>query len=150
MNLFLTRSLTLLVALASLTSCGTLTRTEKDVYTITEIDTTVASQVHNQPGDRDNGVIYPSSRTIAIERQLRQRDSVVVREYPGFIRLGVFEGIGLIGSSTDGTTTNNGLFGIFPSIDDLLFQERPDENASTLFAGGIYRIGIGEWKMQRR
>ncbi len=137
----------LLAALLLLTSCGTITRTEKDVYTITEIDTTIASQVHNQPGDRDNGVIYPSSRTIAIERQLKQRDSVVTREYPGFIRLGVFEGIGLIGSSTDGTTINNGLFGLFPPIDDLLFEDPANENASTVFKGGIYRFGIGEWKL---
>lgn len=147
MNRFSTRLLVLLVALVSLTSCGTITRTEKDVYTITEIDTTVASQVHNQPGDRDNGVIYPSSRTITMDRSMKQRDSVVTREYPGFIRLGVFEGIGLIGSSIDGTTINNGLFGLFPPIDDLLFEDPADENASTLFRGGIYRLGIGEWKL---
>jgi len=136
-----------LAAWITLTSCGTITRVEKDVYTITDVDTTVVSQVHNQPGDRDNGVIYPSSRTVTMDRHMKQHDSIVTREYPGFIRLGVFEGVGLIGSSTDGTTTNNGLFGVFPTIDDLLFKDEPDENASTLFKGGIYRFGIGEWKM---
>ena len=147
MNSMLIRSLGLLVLLVSLSACGTLTRTEKDVYTITDIDTTVASQVHNQPGDRDNGVIYPSSRTITLDRHLQQRDSVVTREYPGFIRLGVFEGIGMIGSSTDGSSTMSGLFGLYPSIDDLLFEQEPDPEASSVFSGGIYRFGIGEWKM---
>jgi hypothetical protein len=140
----------LFVALALATvGCGTFTRVERDVYTITEIDTTVASHVQNQPNDRNNGVIYPSSRTIAIDRKITQRDSVKERFYPGFIRLGVFEGIGLIGSSINKHSTYTGLFGLYYDIDRLLYSDkyRLDTTESALFSGYIYRFGIGEWKI---
>ena len=63
-----------------ISGCVTITRTEEDLYTITESDTTIREEVHNPPGDRDNGTIYPSPRTVEIERQYVQRDSVVERE----------------------------------------------------------------------
>lgn len=132
-----------------LTSCGTFTRVENDVYTITTIDTTETSLVQNQPNDRNNGVIYPSSRTVTMERKITQRDSTVERTYPGFIRLGVFEGIGLIGSSVSGPSTYTGMFGLFYDIDRMLFRDQYeiDTNESALFSGYIYRFGIGEWKI---
>lgn len=130
-----------------LSSCGTFTREERDVHTFTYVDTTTVEQVMNQPGDRDNGIVYPSSRTVIAERTIKQTDSVAVREYPNFIRLSAFEGIGMIGSTLDGKSTQAGLFGVFPSIDDLLFNQPTNSTASTLFSGSIYRFGIVEWKM---
>jgi hypothetical protein len=137
----------LLVISACITSCIGLTRTEKDRYTITDVDTLETSQVTNQPGDRDNGIIYPSSRTVVKERHIVQEDSVVVREYPDFIRLGIFEGIGLIGSKISGNSTQTGVFGLFPSVDRLFHNGEKDTSVATVFSGGIYRVGIGEWKM---
>jgi len=132
----------------SFVSCISYTRFEKDVHTITESDTTVAERVTNQPGDRDNGVIYPSSRTVTVSRKMVQRDSVVERAYPNFIRLGLFEGVGLIGSATDGAhSTNTGLFGLFHDIDETFFNVKKDTTASRLFAGEIYRMGIAEWRL---
>ncbi len=130
-----------------LAACGSYTRTERDVYTITELDTVVVDQVVNQPNDRDNGVIYPSSRTVTMDRSMLQYDSVVVREYPGFIRLAAFEGVGLIGSQLTGNSTQTGLFGVFYDIDELLFGDTAPDEGGKLFAGYHYRIGIGEWKM---
>lgn len=132
-----------------LVGCGTYTRVEKDVYTITQADTTVAERVTNQPGDRDNGVIYPSSRTLTTSRTMVQRDSIVERSYPNFIRLGLFEGIGTIGSSIDGApSTNTGLFGLFHDIDETFFKAKKDTSRSRLFSGEIYRIGITEWRLR--
>lgn len=134
------------IAAVLLVGCGSITRTEKDVYTITKIDTTVIEQVRNQPGERDNGIIYPSSRTIVMERNMVQRDSVVEREYPNFIRLGLFEGIGLIGSGLGGESVNAGLFGLYFDIDRILTQKRQSTEGN-IFKGSIYRFGIGEWKL---
>ncbi|MBI2794632.1 MAG: hypothetical protein HYX66_08310 [Ignavibacteria bacterium] len=124
------------------------TRVEEDVYTLTDIDTTEVQQVHNQPGERDNGVIYPSSRTVVVDRHLTQHDSVVERSYPNFIRLGVFEGIGLIGGQLTGNSTYTGLFGLFYQLDNLLFNKEPEFDSVTLFSGFHYRVGFGEWKLR--
>ena len=139
-------TLSLLLVLI-LTGCAGFIRTEKDIHTVTDVDTVDVEQVHNQPNDRDNGIIYPSSRTLIRERHLVQHDSVEVREYPDFIRLGAFEAIGLIGSSISGGSTGNGLFGIFLDMNELIHDVEADSATSALFSGGIYRIGIGEWKM---
>ena len=131
----------------SLTACGSLTRTERDVHTITEIDTLVVEQVTNQPHERDNGIIYPSSRTVSIERNMLQYDSVVTREYPGFIRFAVWESTGLIGTQLTGNSTQTGLFGLFVDVDELLFGDKLPEEGNKLFAGYQYKIGIAEWKL---
>lgn len=124
------------------------TRVEEDVYTHTDVDTTEVQQVHNQPGERDNGVIYPSSRTVVVDRHLTQHDSVVERSYPNFIRLGVFEGIGLIGGQLTGNSTYTGLFGLFYEVDNLLFKQEPEFGSVTLFSGFHYRVGFAEWKLR--
>lgn len=121
------------------------TRVEEDVYTISILDTTYQQFVKNAPGNRDNGVIYPSSRTFNNERELNQYDSIVTREYPDFIRLGLFESVGLIGSSSN-DKIGTGLFGIFPDFQNIKTSYRGDDNA--LFAGGIYRIGIVENRLR--
>src|SRR5947209_3968921 len=69
----------------SLGGCFTITRTEKDLYTITQRDTTVRTDVNNAPGQRDNGTIYPSPSSVQIDRRYVQKDSVVTRTYPAFL-----------------------------------------------------------------
>jgi hypothetical protein len=145
MTMHLRLILTLTIA-ATLASCSSFTREEKDMYTITRVDTTRAERVHNPPGDRDNGVVYPSSRTVEIKRDVVQTDSIVTREYPNFIRFGAFEGIGLIGSGRGGQSVNLGAFGMYPDI-DLLFAQRTD-TSSSLFTGSVHRFGIMEWRLR--
>lgn len=127
-----------------LSSCS-YTRVEEDVYTNTMLDTTFQHFVKNAPGNRDNGVIYPSSRTFNNEREMIQSDSIVTREYPDFIRLGLFESIGLLGSSSS-NKIGTGLFGIFPDFQDIRSSYHGDKNA--LFSGGLYRIGIVENRLR--
>ncbi|MBC8124950.1 MAG: hypothetical protein H7X70_04380 [Candidatus Kapabacteria bacterium] len=128
--------------------CGSYTRTERDIYTITNADTVVTERVQNQPGDRDNGIIYPSTRSITMARSVNQRDSVVDRHYPSFIRMGLFEGIGLIGSSIgDARSTQTGLFGMYYDLKSVFFNAKEDTSQSSLFSGYIYRVGIAEWKL---
>lgn len=142
-------SLCVFVSLFTLIGCGTYTRVEKDIYTITEADTTVAERVTNQPGDRDNGVIYPSSRTLTTSRKMVQRDSIAERTYPNFIRLGLIESIGTIGSSINGApSTNTGIFGLFHDLDETFFDADKDTSKSRLFSGEIYRLGITEWRLR--
>ncbi len=141
---------TLIAVLASIVivGCGSYTRTERDIYTITHMDTVVTDRVRNQPGDRDNGIIYPSTRTVTLERTMVQSDSVVERHYPAFIRLGLFEGIGTIGSAIDGAkSTYTGIFGVFYDVDRLFNSMQPDTTESATFSGYINRIGIGEWQL---
>jgi hypothetical protein len=146
---FTTHLTVLSILVATLTGCGSITRTERDTYTVTNIDTTVADYVRNPPGVRDNGMVHPSTRVVERSRTTVQYDSVVIREYPDFIRFGLFEGIGLIGSGQGAGSTNTGLFGLFYDVDRLL-NERIAEKPSTggLFTGSIYRFGIGEWRLR--
>ncbi len=124
--------------------CGTYSRTETDVYTISEMDTTTTYSGRNAPGNRDNGIIYSSSRTVKADRNFIQRDSTVNREYPNFIRLGLFESIGLITGRANPAGT--GMFGIFPDFNNLKTTYRGSSNR--IFSGGIYRLGIGEWRLR--
>ncbi|HRP02021.1 MAG TPA: hypothetical protein PLE30_05160 [Candidatus Kapabacteria bacterium] len=127
-----------------LSSCSSLTRQEEDILTISEIDTTITYQVQNSPTNIDNGIIFPSSRVIKKERELIQRDSTIVRSYPNFIRAGLFESIGTIGGNSD-FGIGTGLFGVMPDLINLSKAYRGDK--SKLFTGGIYRVGIFEWKL---
>lgn len=145
MTIHLRLILALMIAV-TLASCSTFTREETDTYTITRVDTTRAERVHNPPGDRDNGVVYPSSRTVEIKRDVVQYDSAVTREYPNFIRFGAFEGIGLIGSARGGESVNLGAFGMYPDI-DLLFAQKKDTSTS-VFSGSVHRFGIMEWRLR--
>lgn len=140
--------ITIILSLCAIIAGCSYTRVEEDVYTLTDIDTVDVRQVHNQPGDRDNGIIYPSSRTVVVDRHLTQRDSIVERSYPNFIRLGVFEGIGLIGGQLTGNSTYTGMFGLFYEVDNLLFGRKPKPESITLFSGFHYRVGFGEWKLR--
>ncbi|MDQ1265741.1 MAG: hypothetical protein QG635_893 [Bacteroidota bacterium] len=142
------KTITILVLIsvaAMLSSCG-ITRTVTDIYTITQIDTTSNYQQKNAPGNRDNGVIYPSSRTILTERNMIQRDSVVERYYPDFIRLGIFESVGLLFGGNHDYALGGGVFGCYPSF--RIDPSIDSGSSSNVFAGGIYRLGIGEWRLR--
>ncbi|MDA3842939.1 MAG: hypothetical protein PF588_01050 [Candidatus Kapabacteria bacterium] len=137
--------LLLLISSAAMFSCAGHTRTETDVYTITERDTLYTHHVQNDPGNRDRGIIYPSSKVFKSERLVTQRDSIVKRHYPDFIRLGLFESVGLIGSSSD-HVMDVGMFGIFPDYNGMDMEDVNRKNK--LFTGGIYRVGIIEQRVR--
>lgn len=132
-------------ALAGIFSCSH-TRVEQDVYTITERDTVYRYYLKNSPVNRDDGVIFPSSREIRHIRQVVQRDSVVTREYPDFIRLGLFESVGITLSGKEENSLGLGLFGLYPDFSrlDEYYRGSPDNNIQ----GGIYRIGIVERRLR--
>ncbi len=144
------------VAVAALGSCTRSqfewvhTRKELDYYTITKRDTIVVQAVTNAPGQRDNGVVYPSSRVLRIGQDVSQYDSVVERKYPDFIRLGVFESVGLVGTSASNIGLGSGLFGIFGYFDPdfATIHSSTAANRSTIFTGGIYRLGIVEKRLR--
>ncbi len=137
----------LLVGIWLTTGCGSVTRTERDLYTTTTLDTVVTERVTNPPGERDNGVIAPSSRVENRIRTVSYKDSVSVREYPNFIRWSLFEGVGLLGSSIDGSaSTRTGLFGLYYDINELILNRLPADS-STVFDGYMFRIGLTEWKL---
>lgn len=147
MKTFCYKCFAVLASLAAF-GCGSYTRTERDIFTITNSDTVVTERTQNQPGDRDHGIIYPSTRSITMARTVVQHDSTVDRHYPAFIRLGLFEGIGLIGSAVDGANSSyTGLFGVYYDINRILFGGNVDTAQSAIFSGYIYRFGIGEWKL---
>jgi hypothetical protein len=130
--------------LAFFVGCGSITREEKDTFTITEIDTTFTNFVKNSPANKDNGTVFPSSKEVLVERNLTQRDSEYTRYYPDFIRLGFFESIGIVTGNTD-NGIGTGLFGLFPM--DNISQSFRGKSGKT-FVGGIYRLGIGEWRLR--
>lgn len=140
---------TLLVFSILLNSCNLakdmLFRYETDTYTKTERDTVFNYHVKNAPGNRDNGIVYPSSKVITKERYVSQYDSVVKRKFPDFIRVGFFEGVGIFGGAQK-NSIGTGLFGIHPSLSNLDTEFRGDESA--FVPGGIYRVGIYEHRLR--
>jgi hypothetical protein len=136
-----------ILTLAAMWGCtGLQTRTEIDHYTIAVKDTTTLYDQMNAPGNRDNGIIYPSSRTIKSERYTLLKDSTVEREYPNFIRLGLFESVGLIGSGSKGNSGDYGPFAIFPNIEH--FNTKDQGTSNGLFQGAIWRFGISELRLR--
>ncbi len=142
------RKFTLIISTASLLitlmSCGQ-TRVEEDVYTITMRDTTYQRFVNNAPGNRDNGEIFPSSRTFKNERDMLQYDSIEIRNYPDFIRYGLFESVGLMGTSSD-NGMGVGLLGVYPDFENMTDSYIGDKDA--IFTGGIYRLGFFEKRLR--
>ncbi len=133
------------VSVVFFVSCARYTRTETDAYTINERDTTYTYYANNSPNNRDNGIIHPSTKSVKVERETISRDSIIEREYPDFIRLGLFESVGIIGGNSD-YAINTGMFGLFPDIGKVDAGFR-GENA-TSFTGGIYRLGIMEYRLR--
>lgn len=132
--------------ISSMWGCLGHTRLEKDTYTITDKDTSATYFAKNSPKNRDNGVIYPSSRTFVTQKDFLQHDSIVEREYPDFIRMGVFESVGLLLAGDTDHSFGTGVLGTFPDFKSLRSDYRGDSSA--LFTGGLYRIGIGEWRLR--
>lgn len=135
-----------IIIIVLLQSCGTITRTEEDLYTISERDTTTLYEIKNAPGNRDNGVVFPSSRTLKSERYLLQRDSLVKRDYPDFIRMSVFESVGLFFSGPNENNAGTGIFGIFPDFKNMKVEDKG--SSDNIFAGAMYRFLTGEWRLR--
>ena len=140
----------LLFGCSSLTNMGgideMITRTEKDIYTRTLRDTAIIDAVRNAPGQRDNGIVYPTSRIVEMRRDVMQVDSSTTRDYPNFIRIGLFESIGIVGSGSIQNSLNGGLFGIFGYFNRD--YDRRTQSTSNIFPGAIYRIGIMEKRLR--
>ncbi len=136
----------LLVSVGILSSCTSFhTRTETDMYTIADVDTLRSYDALNAPGNRDNGVVYPSSTREEQVRDVVMHDSIVEREYPDFIRLGLFEGVGLWGGDSD-YALGSGIFGVHPELGNLTDGYRG--NSDALVPGGLYRFGIMEYRLR--
>jgi len=120
-----------------------ITRTEKDIYTRTLRDTAIIDAVRNAPGQRDNGIVYPTSRIV----EMMQVDSSTTRDYPNFIRIGLFETIGIVGGGSMQNSLNGGLFGIFGYF-NRDYDNRRAPSTSNIFPGAIYRIGIMEKRLR--
>ncbi|GBD07245.1 hypothetical protein HRbin21_01061 [bacterium HR21] len=119
-----------------------LTRTERDTYTLLERDTLVQTQLRNPPGEADRGVLFPSLRQTAIHHTAVLRDSIVERHYPNFIRVGLFESVGLLGTAPADQAYDAGLFGLFPDLP----QQGSSPRGSPLFTGAWRRFGIVEYR----
>jgi hypothetical protein len=141
-------------------SCSTikLTRIEEDTYTVTQRDTTIVTNVAYPPGTREkleptvqgsnpnnNGAIFPSTRVTQIQRDKDQIDSVVTREYPNFIRYGLFESAGLLLTS-DTRKLGFGPFGIFFDLEELLGDL--DTTKTNIFSGAMYRFMPTEYRLR--
>ncbi|MCS6965413.1 MAG: hypothetical protein NZ473_01405 [Candidatus Kapabacteria bacterium] len=120
-----------------------LTRTERDVYTIVHRDTVQQTKLLNPPGESDRGVLFPNVRRVTVQHMAVFRDSIVERYYPNFIRLGVFESVGLLGTAPSHDAYDAGLFGLFP---DVLEEQETQPSRSRLFTGAWRRFGILEYR----
>jgi hypothetical protein len=125
-----------------LQGCITFTRTERDVYTVTQRDTTIREDVNNAPGQRDNGTIYPSPGSVEILRSYVQKDSVVTRYYPAFLRAGIFEAASFLTAGGSSKGSGNGLFGVY----DLLTGKRT--SGTKTFGANMYRLLFYEWRLR--
>ncbi|MBK9248753.1 MAG: hypothetical protein IPM69_11700 [Ignavibacteria bacterium] len=126
-----------------------ITRIEQDAFTITTKDTTVTELSKNAPGQRSNGIIYPSSKTLDTREFTTQYDSIVERSYPKFIRIGLFESVGLVGTSKPDVGIGSGMFGIMGYFDpDFGVITKGDTTRNVFFTGGIYRFGIVESRLR--
>ncbi len=124
-----------------------MTRTVDDVYTRTIEDTTIQHSKRNAPGSIENGVVFPTSHVVEIQRSVLQTDSIQRHEYPAFIRLGLFESAGLIGSARADKGIGCGIFGVYYNPADLL-AKNVSEKANAVFGGGLYRFGILEYRLR--
>ncbi len=144
-------SLFFVLAFVSLQSCSIVTtREEVDTYKITKTDTTFTHFVKNSAANKDRGVISPSTKVIESNRELTTYDSVIKRQYPDFIRLGLIETVGIMGGDSK-SALGFGIFGIHPDFGKFSQSFRGDSSVSPLFTGGIYRFGIVEhrWRVFR-
>ena len=139
----------LILSLIILQSCSIKeqhTRIEKDKYTHTIKDSTERHYYSNSPRNKEDGVVNPSTRDIIVDNTVSQYDSIVEREYPDFIRLGLFESVGIFGGDSK-VGLDGGIFGVYlDPTKNLKNDFRGTE--SSLFTGGIYRLGIMEKRLR--
>lgn len=102
--------------------------------------------MRNAPGQRDNGIVYPTSRIVEMRRDISQIDSTTVREYPNFIRLALFESVGLLFSGKQENGISGGFLGIFGYFDEDYKNKKYAEKRSV--SGAFYRIGIMEKRLR--
>jgi hypothetical protein len=76
-----------------------------------------------------------------------QVDSSTTRDYPNFIRIGLFETIGIVGGGSMQNSLNGGLFGIFGYF-NRDYDNRRAPSTSNVFPGAIYRFGIMEKRLR--
>ena len=134
--------LLLALLLSTAGGCYTVTRVEREKYTVTQRDTTVRESAQNVPGERENGTVYPSSRQVEITRTYVQRDSTVERFYPAFLRYGGIEAASFIGTGGSTQGAGLGLFGLY----DLLTIKRPTDTKT--FTAQMYRFMPYEWRLR--
>lgn len=135
------------ILLASCSFREQYTRVEKDYYTITTVDTTYKHHNPNSPDNDLNGVVSPSSKEVIATNRINQYDSIVKREYPDFIRLGVFESIGIFGGNSS-QGLNGGIFGVYLDPTKSLSPTFRGEDRGSFLTGGIYRFGILEKRLR--
>lgn len=135
------------ILLASCSFREQYTRVEKDYYTITTVDTTYKHHNPNSPDNDLNGVVSPSSKEVVAVNRIHQYDSTVKREYPDFIRLGVFESIGIFGGNSS-RGLNGGIFGVYLDPTKSLSPTFRGEDKGSFLTGGIYRFGIVEKRLR--
>ncbi len=131
-----------------------ITRTETDYYTITDRDTTFHVTSRNVPGtSADNGVVFPSSREIYLDRNTLSHDSTYDRIYPNFLRAGGIEFAGLIDNSPN-NGIGPGLFGLFsiPTADQYTHPGtllEPGKNPNPqFFKGELLRFMPYEYRLR--
>lgn len=140
----------LIILSAFLASCSIksqYTRYEEDKYTHTSKDTTFKYVYPNSLGTGYNGVVSPSTKHIEVQNHISEYDSVVKREYPDFIRLGVFESIGIFGGDNQ-NAIGGGLFGTYLDPNKIFSSSFRGDKASSFLTGGIYRFGIMEKRLR--
>jgi len=138
-----------LVGAALLTGCSTfsnttITRTEVESYTIVIRDTIVSQEANNAPGQRDNGVVYPSTKRDTIVNPITEYDSTHERYYPNFLRAGVFEMAGFVGTGQSSNGIGGGLFGAYGLADPSFGWS----GNTALFTGEMFRLLPYEWRLR--
>ena len=139
--------LVLCIALTLASCASPITRTVDESFTRTTADSIAKVTTRNEPNNQSGGVIFPSSKTVETTRTLVQTDSIIQHDYPAFIRFGLFESVGMIGSAASGKGLGSGMFGLFYSPEDLL-SSVSNPKSSSVFGGAIYRFGFAEYRLR--
>lgn len=140
----------LIAILSILQSCNIheqYTRTEVDKYTHTIKDTTERHYYANSPRNKEDGVVNPSSRDIYKTDRVTQYDSITIRKYPNFIRLGLFESVGIFGGDAS-NAIGGGIFGLHIDPTKGLDPSYRGSEAKSFLTGGIYRVGVVEKRLR--
>lgn len=124
-------------------------RTVTEKYVHSNLDTSHLTLVTGVPGAQTQAV----DLVVKISNEVRpeihvpvytRRVSTVERKYPNFIRMGLFEGTGLLGSRIDGRNIGLGIFGAHPTMSVLDSNQRLGSPGGAL-VGSLWRLGIVEW-----